>query len=115
MVNVYRSETWWVNLNPPGKGKEIHGKRPALIISEDEINNCPADLVIVLPITTTFRNIPSHIKVDPPDGGFKKTSYVKCDQIRTISKKRLIDKIGKISEETMSEIEYVLKIILSLS
>jgi len=114
MVNVYRSEIWLVNLNPPGKGKEIHGQRPALVVSADEINNCPADLVIVIPITTTPRDIPSHLKIEPPEGGLKKTSFFKCDQIRTISKGRLIKRVGVLSESTMAQIEDVLKMILSL-
>lgn len=114
MINICRSEIWLVNLNPPGRGKEIHGERPALVISVDEINNCLADLVIVLPITTTFRNIPSHIKVMPPEGGLRKTSFIKCDQIRTISKGRLIKKMGIISDCTMFKIEEVLRTILSL-
>ena len=114
MKNIYRSEVWLVNLNPPGQGKEIYGARPALVISVDEINNCPADLVIILPITTTVRNIPSHIKVAPPEGGLKKISFVKCDQIRTISKERFIKKMGIVSDNTILEIEEVLRTILSL-
>ncbi len=114
MENIHRSEVWLVNLNPPGHGKEIHGERPALILSVDEINNCPADLIIILPLTTTPRNIPSHLKVNPPEGGVKKTSYIKCDQIRTISKDRLIKKLGIVSSGIMAEIEEVLRTILSL-
>ena len=114
MTNVYRSEVWLVNLNPPGKGKEIYGRRPALVISANEINNCPADLLTVLPITTTPRKIPSHLKIKPPDGGLKKISYVKCDQIRTISKGRLVKRLGVISKSAMEDIGEVVKMILSL-
>ena len=114
MQNIYRSEVWFVNLNPPGKGKEIHGERPALVVSVDTINNCPADLVIILPITTTWRSIPSHIELNPPDGGLNKVSFVKCDQIRTVSKNRFKRKLGNISDTTMQKIEEVLRTILSL-
>lgn len=111
---IHRQEVWLVNLNPPGKGKEIFGQRPALVISVDEVNNSPAELVIVAPITSIPRNIPSHIKIEPPEGGLKKQSFIKCDQIRTISKKRAIKCIGKISEKTMTGVEDAIRIVLSL-
>lgn len=114
MANIYRSEVWSVNFNPPGKGKEIHGLRPALVVSANELNNCPADLVIVLPITSNPRTIPSHIKIEKNEGGLKKESFIKCDQIRTLSKSRFKKKIGRVSNETMSKIEDVLRIILCL-
>lgn len=114
MVSVYRQEIWFVNLSPPGSGREIHGKRPALVVSDDYFNESPADLVMVLPITSTPRDIPSHIKIDPPEGGVKKSSYIKCDQIRTISKARFIERLGTLSDETMAKIEDALRILLSL-
>lgn len=114
MANMYRQEIWLINLNPPGKGREIFGHRPALVVSEDDFNECPADLVIVLPVTSTFRNIPSHIKIEPPEGSIKKTSFIKCDQIRSVSKERFIKRWGEISNETMSRIEDTLRILLAL-
>jgi len=114
VANVYRQEIWLVNLNPPGSGREIHGRRPALVVSDDYFNESPADLVMVLPITSTPRNIPSHIKIDPPEGGVKKSSFIKCDQIRTISKSRFIERLGTISDGTMAKIEDALRILLSL-
>lgn len=114
MANVYRQEIWYVDLNPPGSGREIHGKRPALVVSDDYFNDSPADLVMVLPITSTPRNIPSHIKIDLPEGGVKKVSFIKCDQIRTISKARFIERLGTISDGTMAKIEDALRILLSL-
>lgn len=114
MVSIYRQEVWLINLNPPGKGREIHGHRPAVVVSADDFNNSPADLIMVLPITTTPRAIPAHIKIEPPEGGIKKVSFIKCDQIRTISKNRLIKKWGRVEDKTMVKVEDVLKILLSL-
>jgi mRNA interferase MazF len=114
VANVYRQEIWFVNLNPPGLGREIHGKRPALVVSDDYFNESAADLIMVLPITSIPRNIPSHIKIDPPEGGAKKTSFIKCDQIRTLSKARFIERLGTISDQTMAKVEDALRILLSL-
>lgn len=114
MADIYRQDIWLINLNPPGKGREIFGHRPALIISDDDFNECAADLAIVLPVTSTYRNIPSHIKIAPPEGGVKKTSFIKCDQIRSISKERFIKKWGRISDKSMSHVEDTLRILLVL-
>lgn len=114
MAGIYRQEVWLVNLNPPGEGREIYKKRPALIVSADEFNNCPAELVMELPITTTYTGIPSHIRIEAPEGGVQKTSFIKCDQIRTVSKDRLIKKLGKVSGKTMLLVEHALRILLQL-
>lgn len=113
-VNVNRGDVWLVNLNSPGKGREIHRTRPALIVSADAFNNCPAELVMVLPVTSTDTRIPSHIRLDPPDGGVKKKSFIKCDQIRTISKQRLIKKWGSVPKSIMRNVEQALRYLMCL-
>jgi mRNA interferase MazF len=112
--SVRRQDVWLVNLNPPGKGREIHKTRPALVVSHDDFNNSPADLVIVLPITSTDLKIPAHIRIDPPEGGVRNASFIKCDQIRTISKERLIKRWGSVSGKTMSAVEDAIRILLDL-
>jgi len=114
MSNVYRQEIWWVDLDPPGEGIEIHKTRPALIVSVDQINNGPAGLVIIIPLTSTRTGIPFHIQIAPPEGGLNITSYIKCDQIRMISTKRLKGRLGKISGLTMSKVEEALRFLMDL-
>ena len=112
--SVQRQDVWLVNLNPPGRGREIHKTRPALVVSHDDFNNNPADLVIVLPITSTNLKIPVHIRIDPPEGGVRNASFIKCDQIRTISKERLIKRWGAVSGKTMAAVEDAIRILLDL-
>ena len=114
MTSPYRQDVWLIDLNPPGSGREIHGQRPALVVSDDAFNESAAELVMVLPLTTTPRAIPSHLRIDPPEGGVKKTSFIKCDQIRTVSKARFLKKLGTISDTTMLRIEDTMRILLSL-
>ncbi len=108
-----RGEIWLVDLNPV-KGHEQAGTRPALVISVDLFNQGPAELAIVLPITTQNKNIPLHVKVDPPDGGMKKVSFIKCEDIRSLSSERLITRLGAVSTPTMSLVEDRLRILLNL-
>jgi mRNA interferase MazF len=108
-----RGEVWHVNLNPT-RGHEQAGHRPALIVSVDAFNKGPADLVIVLPISTVAKGIPFHVEVAPPEGGLNERSFIKCEEPRCISKERLSQRYGKVGDRTMEQVENRLKIILDL-
>lgn len=88
-----RGDIWMVNLDPI-VGHEQAGTRPALIVSVDELNHGPAELVTILPITTTERDLASRVRVPKGQGGLWETSYIKCEEVRTISKERLLRKMG---------------------
>ena len=70
MSEPLRGEIWLVDLDPT-RGREQAGKRPALVVSANAFNKGPADLVVVLPITSKAKGIPLHVRVDPPEGGVK--------------------------------------------
>ena len=72
----------------------------------------PAGLVVVVPITTKDKNIPLHVQINPPEGGLKEISYAKCEDLRSISKARLIECYGKVSAKTMSAVEDRISILL---
>ena len=108
-----RGEVWLVNLAPTA-GHEQAGRRPAVIVSEDVFNSGPADLVILLPITSTLRPIPSHVPLSPPDGGLDRQSAVLCEAIRSVSRRRLIRRIGAIRAARLAHVEDVLRILLRL-
>jgi len=108
-----RGEIWLVDLNPV-IGHEQAGTRPAMVISVDLFNQGPAELLVVLPVTTQNKNIPLHVRIDPPDGGMKMISFIKCEDIRSLSSKRLIRRLGVVSPATMAAVEDRLKILLNL-
>lgn len=82
-----------VNLDPI-VGHEQAGIRPALIISVDDLNHGPARLATVLPITTTERHLASRVRIPKDGGGLWETSYIKCEEVRTISTNRLLRRLG---------------------
>ena len=91
-----RYELYSVNLDPT-IGVEMKKTRPCLIISPDEMNN-HVQSVIVAPLTTQFRNIPSRIRIVANHfNGLSETSYVALDQVKTIDKVRCVSKMGTIS------------------
>jgi mRNA interferase MazF len=112
-VNAARGEVWQVNLNPT-QGHEQAGIGPALIVSEDTFNNGPADLVIVVPITSVGKGIPFHVEVKPPEGGLTMRSFIKCEEIRCVSKQRLSQRLGEVSKRTIENVEDRIKIVLDL-
>ncbi len=108
-----RGEVWMLNFDPT-RGHEQAGTRPALILSVDVFNAGPADLVIVLPITSRSKGVRSHVVVSPPAGGLSVVSYIKCEDVRSVAKERLHRRLGNISAVTMAEVEDKLKILLGL-
>lgn len=113
MAHPSRGEIWMVNLDPT-RGREQAGTRPALIVSVDEFNHGPADLVIVLPVTSRDKGIPLHVKVVPPEGGVKVPSFAKCEDVRSISKDRLQRPLGRVSPATLEAAEDCLRTLLRL-
>ena len=110
---IQRGEIWIANLDPT-KGHEQGHTRPCLIISVDSFNNGPAKLLIIAPLTSKDRSIPLHVEISPPEGGVKNTSYILCDQIRTISSDRLKNRWGQISNNTMLKVEKRIQQLLGL-
>jgi len=85
-----------------------------VVVSSDSFNRSAAGLVMVLPLTRTDRRIPFHVKVRPPEGGLRSTSYVLCDQIRTVAKERLGVRRGEMTATTMHRIVERLRVLLDL-
>ncbi|MGQ0562081.1 MAG: type II toxin-antitoxin system PemK/MazF family toxin [Gemmatimonadota bacterium] len=111
--NPSRSEVWMIDPNPT-RGREQAGIRPALVISVDRFNDGPAGLVIVAPLTTRDRGLKTHIRIDPPMGGTKATSFIMTDAIRSISKERLIRLCGTVDSKVMAEVGRSISILLGL-
>ena len=91
---VKRLDIYLVALSPT-KGSEIQKTRPCVVISPDEMNNY-INTVIIAPMTSKGRNYPTRIpcQFQGTDG------QIVIDQIRTVDKKRLIKRLGKLDEST---------------
>jgi len=108
-----RGEIWQANLNPT-RGREQAGRRPVLVFSTDGFNSGPAELVVIVPVTSKGKGIPWHVPVEPPEGGLRKTSYVMCEALRSVSKDRLSKRIGQVKLDTMDQVDDRLRILLDL-
>ena len=113
MASPRRGEIWLADLRPT-RGREQTGRRPVLVLSVDFFNAGPADLIVILPLTSTERDIPLHVKVHKGDGGMRNDSVILCEAIRSVSKERLISRWGILSREVMGEVVDRLRILLDL-
>jgi mRNA interferase MazF len=112
-IQPSRADIWSVNFDPT-PGREQAGARPALVLSVDKFNHGPAELIIVLPITSKDKRQPIHVPITPPEGGLTVPSFIKCEDIRSVSKQRFKQFYGTITTQTMTEVEKRLKILLNL-
>src|SRR3989440_9640433 len=110
-----RGEIWDVNWSP-GRGAEQQGTRPALVIQNDRGNASPSyPLTIVASMSRTERELPLHVRITPSEeNGLTDFTDVKCEQVMTIEKSRLIRLRGSISSEELSRVDTALKVSLSL-
>ena len=113
MKSPSRGEVWDLNFDPV-KGHEQAGSRPGLIVSEDLFNSGPAELFLAIPITRTARGVRWHVPITPPEGGLDSVSYAQCENLRSMSKARIIRLRGRVSAETMERVEDRLRLLLGL-
>jgi mRNA interferase MazF len=112
-VSARRGEIWLVDFGEP-IGREQAGRRPAVVVSADRLNDSPAGVVIVIPCTTTHRGLPSHVELDPDATGLEEVSYAKCEDIKSVSSQRLIARLGAANEIALFAITRALRFLIDL-
>ncbi len=100
----------------PVEGSEQGGIRPVLIVSRDSLNS-RRDHVVTVPFTRTqlLRPFPTHVVVQAGDGGLRTISVVRTEHIRVMAKSRLLERWGRIDDDTMARVDEALKALLQLS
>jgi mRNA interferase MazF len=110
---MFRGEIWLVRLDPT-EGSEIAKTRPTLIVSNNAIGILP--LKVIVPITDwkeRYIDRPWMVKLSPnPETGLIKESVADTFQVRSISHSRFIQKLGKVSDLEMQQVNHSLFIVL---
>ena len=110
-----RGEIFYADLSPV-VGSEQGGIRPVLIV-QNNIGNKYSPTVIVAAITSKMNKakMPTHIEIDAKDYGLSKDSVILLEQIRTLDKRRLKEKIGVADKRLMDEVNEALAVSFGLS
>lgn len=113
-MNIKRGDIYYADLSPV-VGSEQGGIRPVLIVQND-IGNRFSPTVIAAAITSQRdkAKLPTHIKLNSVESGLARDSIVLLEQIRTIDKQRLKEKLGKLDETSMELVNQALSISFGL-
>ena len=111
---VKRGDIFYADLSPV-IGSEQGGVRPVLVVQND-VGNKYSPTVIAAAITSKINKakMPTHIEIDAQEYGLSKNSVILLEQVRTIDKKRLREKIGRIDEMQMIKVNDALSISFGL-
>jgi len=104
-MTIKRGEIWLADLEPT-RGSEQAGIRPVLIFQNDTISKFTTT-VLAIPLTTNLRraSLPSCILIAKGEGGLSIDSVALCHQLRALDKTRLRQKLGMVSQVTLTKIE----------
>lgn len=113
-VNVHRGDIYYADLSPV-VGSEQGGVRPVLIVQND-VGNRFSPTVIAAAITSqrSKANLPTHILLSAENTGLSRDSIVLLEQVRTLDKHRLKEKMGRLGPEAMSQVDKALSVSFGL-
>ena len=115
MTSIQRGDIFYADLSPV-IGSEQGGVRPALIVQND-VGNKYSPTVIAAAITSrmTKSRLPTHIEVDATEYGLAKDSIILLEQIRTLDKKRLKERMGHLDATSMNSVDHALSVSFGLN
>ncbi len=114
-MNIKRGDIYYADLSPV-IGSEQGGLRPVLIVQND-VGNRYSPTVIAAAITSRMSKtkLPTHIDITGIETGLARDSVILLEQIRTIDKKRLKEKMGHLDDETMSHVNGAIEVSFGLT
>ena len=114
-INVKRGDIFYADLSPV-IGSEQGGLRPVLIVQND-VGNKYSPTVIAAAITSKMSKtkLPTHIDISGQNAGLSKDSVILLEQVRTIDKQRLKEKMGHLDRTTMNDVNNAIQVSFGLS
>jgi mRNA interferase MazF len=110
-----RGEVYLVSFDPT-LGAEIRKTRPALVIQNDFANRwSPITIVAAISSRSDEPTYPTDVRVDPPEGSLRAASIVLLNHLRSIDRRRLVRRLGRLRPETIKRVDRALQISLGLA
>ena len=91
----------WVAFLDPAIGHEQQGRRPVIIVSGEELNLIPSELVLIVPATSTNLRVAPHVPIEMAEGHLPRPSWAMSEQLRSVSHQRLRRRIGLVESSTL--------------
>ena len=114
MSIVKRGDIYYADLSPV-VGSEQGGMRPVLIVQNDTGNkHCPTVIAAAITSHTGKARLPTHIELDAQSVGLSRDSVILLEQIRTIDKSRLRERMGKLDDTTMTKVDNAIAVSFGL-
>ena len=105
-------DLWLVDFGEPRAGDPA-APRPALVLGPPDTFGTEFPFIIVTPLTTTRRGLSLHVEVEATNTtGLDETSYVQCELIRSVNRRRLVHHVGTVDAATSSRVTDVVRMLL---
>lgn len=109
---AWPTELWLVDFGDPFPSEPAF-IRPAVVVGPAVAFGQATPVVIVAPMTTTHRGLSLHVEVEVSDvTGLESTSYIQCELVRSVSRQRLVRRLGHVEAETWTRVDTVLRRLL---
>ena len=112
---IRNGSIYWVDFSP-GKGSEPMGRRPGLVVQNDILNDSMLNTVVMIAITTTlkFGELPGNVVLKKNEANMPRKCVVNVTQVKSVDKQSLMEKIGTLSGERMTEVHDGIKLVMSI-
>lgn len=110
-----RGEVWWANLGKP-RSSEPGYRRPVLVVQSNDFNRSSISTVVTVTLTTSMElaKAPGNVVCRPRASGLPRPSVINVSQVATIDRGRLIERVGRLPEALMRQVEDGLRLVLEL-
>ena len=100
---IKRGDIFYADIDE-GKGSEQNGRRPVVILQNNKGNRHSTTTIAAMITSARKKSLPTHVSVRKEDSGLKEDSIVLLEQIQTLDKKRLVNKVGRLGKVVMDQV-----------
>ena len=101
---IKRGDIFYADIGE-GKGSEQNGRRPVVILQNNKGNRHSTTTIAAMITSARKKSLPTHVSVRKEDSGLKEDSVVMLEQIQTLDKKRLVNKVGRLGKVVMDQVD----------
>ena len=101
---IKRGDIFYADIDE-GKGSEQNGRRPVVILQNNKGNRHSTTTIAAMITSARKKSLPTHVWVRKEDSGLKEDSIVLLEQIQTLDKKRLVNKVGQLGKVVMDQVD----------